>query len=220
MRKPTFIGKLLIFWGCLWAASAIPMDWSCSRLLQEVVQLEEETWPEGTRAPQILFENRLATFPQGFIYVRNDGGKLVGLSTSIRIQLSEPGEIQTWNGATSSGTIANHTPDGNVLYIVSVGVSPENQGRGIGKSLVEQQVTLARNLGIKTVLLGSRVPGFHQYQGDIESYLSQRTDEGRSIDPEIRFYEGSGFSVYEIRPDYMTDDWQSRNYGVLMKLDL
>jgi ribosomal protein S18 acetylase RimI-like enzyme len=219
MKRALFTLALVVL-SCRGESSGLPMSAPCSQLVLDAVQWEEEVWPEGTRAAKALFESRLATFPEGFICVRGERGELVGLSTSMRISFSGPEEINTWNGTTCDGTIANHAPEGNALYIVSLGVSPKSRGSGIGKRLVASQVALAKHLGVRTVLVGSRVPGFQHYQGDIESYLAQRTVDGRCVDPGVRFYEACGLSNCGIRSNYMTDDLQSRNYGVLMKCDL
>lgn len=49
--------------------------------LDAIVSLENEIWPEGTRATRDKFESRLRIFPQGFFLVYKNG-EIIGVSTS------------------------------------------------------------------------------------------------------------------------------------------
>lgn len=202
-------------------ASYPTLEDTADQVLDRVMLLEVETWPEGTRGARENFNQRLVRFPEGFIRgIDTKDGKTVGLTTSMIIHFNGPTNIQTWETVTTDGSIANHDPKGNALYIVSVGVAPSRQRQGLGTQLVGRQVELAKSLGLKAVVLGSRVPGFHLYSGSIESYLAERDPQGYSIDAEIRFYQKCGFSVRAIKPSYMLDDAESKNFGVLMVQEL
>lgn len=184
-------------------------------LLDGLVRLENESWPEGTRAPREAFENRVNIFPEGVFFCQQ-GDDFGGLSTSLVFETEDPNAIKSWEEITDWGMITNHNPAGNALYVVSVGASPRFRGQGIGGELVKYQVGLAEKLGLKYVILGSRVPDYHKYDGDIESYLAERDENGRSIDSLISFYQGCGLEIGKIKSNYMEDDKESRNYGVIM----
>ena len=183
--------------------------------LPEIVFLENETWPEGTRANETAFRNRLNIFPQGFIgfYVNN---QLAGFTTSMIIDLNNINSIESWEKITDFGMITNHNENGNCLYIVSLGVSPRFQGNGVGQKLITEQINFAKKCKLEYVVLGSRIPGFHLFEGSIEDYLSNKTPNGFSIDPLVRFYQKSGLEIGSIKPNYMEDDKESRNYGLIM----
>ena len=66
------------------------------------------------------------------------------------------------------------------------------------------------------IVLGSRVTGFCNFDGTIEEYLSTKNDQGLSIDPLVRFYQKVGLEKGEIKPNYMKNDFESRNYGLIM----
>ena len=113
-----------------------------------------------------------------------------------------------------------HVPDGNALYVVSIGVDPETQGMGIGGKLLNAQKELAKKLGLSVLFLGARIPGYDKYckenaEISIEEYVKLKNDKGESLDPEIRFYERNGLKLEQIKPDFEPDD-QSRGYGALM----
>ncbi len=180
-----------------------------------LVRLENETWPEGTRAAQAAFESRIDIFSDG-VFFHTENQDFWGLSTSLITQISDPNTIDSWETITDDGMIRTHNPRGNALYVVSVGVSPRFQWRGIGRQLIAYQISLAQRLGLEYIVLGSRVPGFHTFNGDIESYLALQTADGRSVDSLISFYQGCGLEIGKIKSDYMEDDRESRNYGVIM----
>jgi len=112
--------------------------------------------------------------------------------------------------------ITNHDSKGNCLYVVSLGVSPRFQNKGIGQILIKEQIKLAKELNLEYLVLGSRLPYFHKYNGDIKNYLNEKTNGGFSIDPLVRFYQKCGLRIGNIKANYMEDDWESRNYGLIM----
>ncbi len=185
--------------------------------LEEVVRVEEETWPLEIRASREKFKSRMNFFPQGFFgaYVN---GKMVAVSTAQIIRYPNK-DLTSWERITDNGLIANsHTREGNALYIVSLGVSRNYQGQGLGSKLLEAQKNLARELGLQYLVLGARIPGYHKYSHlPIDEYLALRkAGTSEPLDPEIRFYERSGLEIAQIIPNYMEDDPESRNYGAVM----
>ena len=138
-----------------------------------LVKLEEDTWPVGTRAKKEAFENRIKLFPEGVIGVRNDD-VLMGLTTSCIIYDKDITTDSTWEKLTDYGMIYTHNKDGNVLYVVSLGVSPYHQKKGVGKTLIKAQQDLAKKLNLEKVVLGSRVPEFHKFDGTIKEYFNKK----------------------------------------------
>lgn len=187
--------------------------------LNQVIEAEKSAWPLELQATRQKFESRLKLFPQGFAVVR-DNGEIKGVSTS-QITTYDPNSSRTWDEITDNGMIeTTHNPDGNALYVVSVGVSADTQGKGIGGMLVKSQIELTKKLGLKYLFLGARVPGYDAYcrqNGDvsIEDYLKVKNEKGDSFDPEIRFYERQGLHPSKIIPNFEPDS-QSRDYGIVM----
>jgi|SRR3989344_3322202 len=184
--------------------------------LDEVLELENKIWPLGTRAPREKFESRLKIFPKGFILVYKDGS-LIGASTSQIINY-DGSTITSWEEITDNGWIRNHNPNGNALYVVSIGSISR---RGGGSALVQAQKNLAKELNLSFLVLGSRIPGYDSYcreHGEINigEYVKLLRDDGEPLDPELRFYTRNGLSLQEIRSNYMEDDKESRNYGAIM----
>ena len=189
------------------------------QFLNEVIEVEKNSWPPELQAPKEKFASRLNLFSEGFFVVRVDG-KIKGVSTS-QITTYDSSSIKTWDEITDNGTIKQtHSPSGDSLYVVSVGVAAESQGKGIGGMLVQSQIDLAKKLGLKYLFLGARIPDYDDYckqNGDVpvEDYLKIRNEREKTIDPEIRFYEKQGLHPAKIIPNF-EPDVQSRDFGVVM----
>lgn len=187
--------------------------------LDEVMDVEKSAWPPELQASREKFESRAEVFPQGFIMVEVDG-KIKGFTTS-EITTYDLSKDKTWNEITDNGMLKQtHNPLGDSLYVASVGVSSDTQGKGIGGKLVEAQIELVKQLGLKRLFLGARISGYDQYcrnNGDIQvdAYLKLRDGENESIDPEIRFYERQGLKPMKIVPNFEPDS-SSRDYGIVM----
>ena len=187
--------------------------------ISKIIYLENETWPEGTRASKENFESRLNIFPDGVIGSLVDDD-LAGLTTSMIVQLDDLNSIKSWEEITSEGSISNHNPEGNCLYVVSLGVSPRYQGKGVGYDLIKEQIHLGKRLGLKHLVLGSRIPEFHKFEGTIKEYLALKNKDGLSVDSLVRFYQKCGLKIGKVKPNYMEDDKESRNYGLIMYTEL
>jgi len=198
--------------------------------LDLVIKNEEETWPEGTRASRDKFESRARIFPEGF-FLAYESGHPVGVSTSEIIQFDPQTPIESWESITNNGFITSeqsengetigHNKNGNALYVVSVGVNPDYQKRGVGSQLVQEQIKLTKEKGLKYLVLGSRVPGLQKAKGNntefnSEVYIKAVRQDGLPIDSELRFYARNGLKIHEIKANYMEDDAESLNYGVVM----
>jgi len=189
-------------------------------VIADIVQLEEDTWPEGVRASQDKFESRVKIFPAGVISARDDDGNIMGLVTSCIVSLDDAAQIKSWEDVTAHGYITNHNTQGNTLYVVSLGVSPNYQRRGVGQALIAAQAELGKRRGLKQLVLGCRVPDFHKHDCPIEDYLGKTREDGFSVDAQVRFYQKCGLTVVAIKSNYMEDDPESRNYGVVMSTSL
>lgn len=190
-----------------------------SEFLDEVVSVERNVWPPELQASREKFQSRAKVFPQGFIVVKVDG-KIKGVTTS-EITTYDLSKDKTWDEITDKGMLKKtHIPSEDSLYVVSVGVSPDSQGMGIGGKLVGVQIELAKQLGLKRVFLGARIPGYDQYckahgKISVDTYLNLKNDKNEPIDPEIRFYQRQGLRPAKIVLNFEPDT-SSRDYGVVM----
>lgn len=190
------------------------------QLLDGVMRVEREAWPEEWRATREKFESRLKVFPEGFFVAFKDN-EMSGVSTSEIVHYYPQELPSNWDAITDDGYIrSTHKPSGNALYVVSVGVSQRFQGQGIGRALVEGQKQLAQKLNLRYLFLGSRIPKYQEYHAShsdvsAEGYVKLENEEGKKLDPELRFYESCGLKTVKVVPNYGPDP-KSENYGVVM----
>lgn len=187
------------------------------KLLDEVIKLENLVWAKGVRADKNKFKSRLKIFPEGFFLAYNQN-KLIGVSTSEIIKYNTSNFSSSWEKITDNGYILTHNPKGNALYVVSIGAISRSGG---GSFLINAQKNLAKKLDLKFLVLGSRIPYYNSYclkRGEInvEDYVFLRRNNGELFDPELRFYVRNGLKITQVISDYMKDDKESRNYGVIM----
>lgn len=206
--------------------------------LKEIGRVEKATWPKDWQAPIEKFKARIARFPRGAIGIF-ENGKLAGVSTSMRINFNPEtvdGYHKTWDEITGNGYITTHEPDGNTLYVVSVGVESRAQGKGYGQRLVAKQLELAKTLECKYLMLGARLPKFREYletqnikpetlqQTELvkkaQAYLDLRRNDSQRQEPEIRFYERCGLRVLKLTDPNFGPDPESCNFGVIMLTEI
>lgn len=191
-------------------------------VLEDVMKVEREAWPEEIQASLEKFQSRAEVFPEGFLLVYSSDFGLVGVSTSEIIDYNPQDPPTSWEKVTDNGWIKEtHHKGGNALYVVSVGVSPRASGQGGGTYLVKEQIKLAEQLNLRYLVLGSRLPGYaayHETHPNItaQEYVETARDDNLPCDSEIRFYVRCGLRPVKIVANYMEDDPQSENYGMVM----
>ena len=185
--------------------------------LGKVIELENEIWPEETRASKEKFQSRLKIFPEGF-FLAFDNGRLIGASTSEIIFYNPKNPPTSWEAITDEGYIRNHNPNGNALYVVSIGAVSRSGG---GSTLINTQKNLTQKLNLRFLILGARIPGYNAYcqkngNININDYVKLKRGDNQLLDPELRFYTRNDLTLFKIMPNYMGDDKESRNYGAIM----
>ena len=123
---------------------AAPEDW------QGIVALDQKIFGAyGAQEEPAIIRSRLAAFPQGCVVFENVGGEppsIAGyLTTEKWAELREP--------ALDEDPRESHRPDGRVLNITTLAVSPACQNQGLGARLLESAVAIARQEGCRQIIL-------------------------------------------------------------------
>ncbi len=183
----------------------------------DLVRLEKAGFPQMDPWPRGDFARHLATFPEGQIGVEYDG-RLVGSASSLIVDFDEYGDAHDWDEITANGTISNHDPEGDTLYGIEVVVDPEFRGLRIGRRLYEARQDLARELNLRRIIVGARLPGYagHAAEMEVQDYV-ERVQRAELRDPVLTFQLANGFVVKRIVRDYLPDDDASHGYAVLME---
>lgn len=186
--------------------------------------LEMVAWPQDIRASAAQLDDRLRSFPSGFLgaFIRDD---CVGMASCQITEFSLTDALKPWSELTADGWISRtHRPDGNCLHCVSICVRPDFRNRGIGTALNRARVELASQLGLEFALTDTRLPGLASYLRGLrkatpEGYVDAIVRE-EIVEPAVRMYLHLGFKPLGLIADCMESDRESANYGLAMLKDL
>jgi ribosomal protein S18 acetylase RimI-like enzyme len=187
---------------------------------EQLIEIQQESFPPPF--PSELWwnkeqlHNHVTLFPEGAICAEING-ELVGSITGLLVIYNPAHPEHTWDEITASGYISNHNPNGDSLYIVDICVKPQYRGLDIGRWLMFSLYDVVIHKGLKRVLGGGRMPGYHQYADKLkpEAYL-QKVMSGEIKDLVISFLLSCGRIPVHILPEYLEDD-ESLNHAVLME---
>jgi predicted amidohydrolase/GNAT superfamily N-acetyltransferase len=163
------------------------------------------------------FESQLYQFQEGQIGIIYEG-ELVASSSSLILDLDEYSDAHSWNEIADEGYIRNHDPEGDTLYGIEVMVDPEHRQMKLGRRLYEARKELCARLNLKRILIGGRLPNYHEHADKMTVYEYIRSVMDKRIyDPVLTFQVQNGFVVKRVLKNYLEDDQESCGYATLME---
>lgn len=159
----------------------------------------------------------IARFPEGQELAELAGKPAGAISTFIVARERDPLAQHTWLEITDDGTFASHDPGGDTLYLADIYVDPAAWGKGVGETLYAALEELCVRLGLKRVVAGGRLWGYHEHAERMspEDYVA-RVVRGEIRDRVLGSQLKAGFTVRGILHDYLADP-RSRNYATLLE---
>jgi GNAT superfamily N-acetyltransferase len=166
-------------------------------------------------APQL--HAHIARFPEGQVVAEVGGDVQGAISTFIVPASRDPMAQHTWLDITDHGTFASHDPRGDTLYLADVYVDPAALGTGVGQALYAALFGLCSDLGLRRVVAGGRLWGYHEYSDRMspEEYV-ERVLRGELRDRVLGSQARAGFAVRGILREYLQDP-RSRDYATLLE---
>ncbi|MCY9376212.1 GNAT family N-acetyltransferase [Bacillus sp. T17B1] len=188
--------------------------------IKGLISLQRECFPPPFPQELLWSEEQLyshiKTFPEGALCALVNG-RIVGSMTALIIHFDPGSPDHTWAQATDNGSIKNHDPHGNTLYVVDISVSPHYRALGIGKWLMNTMYELTVDKRLERLLGGGRIPFYHKYSHEISAVqYVEDVMEGKKKDPVLCFLLHCGRSPIRVVSNYL-DDKESLNFGVLME---
>lgn len=183
----------------------------------QLVELQKKCFPGMKPWTREQIESQLKHFQEGQICVVYKD-KLIGSSSSLIIEIDEYADSTSWSDVSEKGMITNHDEEGDTLYGIEIMVDPEFRNMKIGRRLYEARKQLAKNLNLKRIVIGGRIPNYgkhadkltvHQY---VEKVMSKKLH-----DPVLTFQLANGFVLKRIITDYLKSDDESRGYAILLE---
>lgn len=185
--------------------------------IDEILEIQQICFPGMDPWKRSQLDSHLAIFPQGQVVAELDG-KVIGSCSSLRINFDEYDDRHTWNDITNNGFITNHDANGLNLYGIEVMVHPKFRRMKVGKRLYDARKDLARELNLKSIIIGGRIPNYHIYADEMTAreYVDS-VEKHKVYDPVLSFQLMNGFTLMRINPNYLSDDIASAKYATLME---
>ena len=147
---------------------------------------------------------QLSTFPEGQICIE-DNGKVVAAAFAVIVDYEQFGDQHTYDEITGDAYLTTHDPNGDVLYGVDVFVDPEYQ-------------ELCRNLNLKSIIAGGRIPNYQKYAREMSPYEYIEKVKSKDIyDPTLSFQLANDFEVRRVLSAYLPEDKESKGYATLLQ---
>jgi GNAT superfamily N-acetyltransferase len=172
---------------------------------------ENVVWSPGQ------IEAHLRRFPEGQIVAELEGRIVGAISTFIVPAGRDPMALHTWLAITDDGSFASHDGTGDTLYLADVYVDPAAWGKHVGEALYGALRDLAVSLGLRRVVAGGRLWGYHEYAGRLtaQEYVEGAL-RGEIRDRVLGSQLKAGFKVRGILPGYLKDP-RSQDYATLLE---
>ncbi|OCS84369.1 carbon-nitrogen hydrolase family protein [Caryophanon tenue] len=184
---------------------------------EDILKIQRVSFPGMDPWKIAHLESHLRIFPEGQIVAELDG-QVIGSCSSVRLNFNEYDERHTWSDVTDDGYITNHNPKGTHLYGIEVMVHPDFRHMKVGQRLYEARKELARELNVRSILLGGRIPNYHKYAHEMtpREYVNA-VMKHKIYDPVLSFQVMNDFTVKRINTNYLEDDKASLYYATLME---
>ena len=185
--------------------------------IESAITLQDLVYPSIAAFRHDQFESLLKIFPRGQFVAELDG-QLVGIAISLVILWDDYSLHHTWNSITNHGNFDTHdTEHGHTLYGAEVCVSPDMVGRGIGHALYEARRKLCRQMNLKRIIAGGRLPGYSKKATEMTPQeYAKRVIWGEFYDPVLRFQLDEGFDYCGILHGYIPTDTESVGNAALI----
>ncbi|HVS15616.1 MAG TPA: GNAT family N-acetyltransferase [Thermoanaerobaculia bacterium] len=182
-----------------------------------VLALQAECFPGAEPWSREMIASQLRRFPEGQLVVELDG-RVVASSSSLVVDFDEYADGHSWHQIADQGFIRNHDPDGDTLYGIEIMVDPALRGRKLARRLYQARKELCRELNLKRIVIGGRIPGYQARQGEMTAreYVD-RVLEHQLFDPVLTVQIKSGFSLKRLIRSYLDEDVESDGWATLLE---
>lgn len=189
----------------------VPAIWACQRAAYP-------QFGEGGLCDERLLALQIEAFPEGQL-VALLGGEVVGYATSLIVQLDDDSPWYSYDEITGSGTFSTHDPSGDTLYGADIAVHPDHRGQGVAGALYVRRRRLLRQLNLRRMVAGGRIPGYEAHAGRLtaEAYVEQVV-AGELVDPALNAHLKAGYRVRGVHMGYLRDE-QSLDYATFLELE-
>ena len=148
--------------------------------------------------PQKKYNAMLKTFPEGQICIE-DNDRVVAAAFAVIVDYDKFGDNHTYDEITGNAYLTTHDPNGDVLYGVDIFADPEYRDMRLGRRLYEARKELCRNLNLRAIVAGGRIPFYKKYADKLspQEYI-QEVKRKELYDPILTFQLNNDFEVKRV----------------------
>lgn len=185
-----------------------------------IIDLCKKVYPDSPPWTENQLQSHLTVFPKGqFVAEEIATNAIKGTASSLIVFWDDYNFKMGWGEFTAKGFFTNHDPaHGRTLYGAEVMVSPDMQGKGIGKRLYQARRDLVRRLGLLRIRAGARLRGYYRYAAEMsaEEYVV-KVLRGELGDPTLSFQLKEGFHVLAVVKHYLRHDPESQGWAAVIE---
>lgn len=184
---------------------------------ERIIEIQQRCFPGMPTWSRSQVESQLQVFPAGQLCIEYDG-QVVASSSSLIVDFDDFDDWQDWKLIADSGYIRTHNPRGDTLYGIEIMVHPEFQGFKLARRLYNARKELARNLNLRRIIIGGRIPGYKSHHGKMSAseYVDQVISK-RLFDPVLTAQISNGFALRRLIPNYFPSDTASAGYATFLE---
>ena len=171
----------------------------------------------GGAWPKKKYLSMLKIFPEGQICIE-DNGRPVAAAFAVIVDYDKFGDEHTYEEITGNAYLTTHDPNGDVLYGVDVFVDPDYRNMRLGRRLYEARKELCKNLNLRAIVAGGRIPNYVQYADTLtpQKYI-EAVRRKEIYDPILSFQLANDFEVKRVLKGYLPEDSESQGYATLLE---
>ncbi len=158
----------------------------------------------------------ITMFPDGQIAIIVDG-KVAGCALSLRLNYDDFGDKHTYKEITGNYTFDTYDAEGDILYGIEVFIDPMFRGMRLARRLYEARKNLCRQMNLKAIVAGGRIPTYHLYAEKMSPKEFIENVKKREIhDPTLSFQLANDFQVKLVSKNYLPEDKESMGFATLL----
>lgn len=181
------------------------------------LELNKNCFPDMEPWTKNQIKSQLEIFPEGQFVIEYEG-KIIAASSSLIVEFDDFSEQHNWKEIADNGYIKTHDPDGDTLYGIEIMVHPKFRGMKLSRRLYEARKQLCRELNLKRIIIGGRIPGFEKSEEDLSaSVYVENVINKAEFDPVLTPQISAGFALKQLIPDYLEDDTKSSGWATLLE---